>query len=349
MATERPLRILVVITSDQRRGGEIEGVRLAERLARRGLETRALALGASGEPGLDVETLGRSPLSVAALVGLRRAARSVDLVVAHGGSTLPACAMALVAHRTPFVYRSIGDPAAWVTGRVHRWRTGVLMRRAAATVALWPGAAESLASLYRTRSTRVIPNPLAPVGPTIDRREARARLGLPDEGVVVAVVGALSPEKRVDRAVRAVGLLGDAHLLVVGDGPQRAAVEALCAESAAGRSTLTGSLDSVADVYAAADVLVSTSETEGIPGVFLEARLSGCPVVATDVGGVRWALQSLGGGMVLPVDSDDVTISGAVRAAALSGRVGPLLDGHVFDASEVDRQWIELIGEVSRR
>lgn len=349
MATDRPRRVLVVVTSDQRRGGEIEGLGLARRLARRGVETRALALGASAGAGLDVETLGASPLSVRTLIALRRAARSVDLVVAHGGSTLPACALALIAHQTPFVYRSIGDPAAWVSSRAHRWRTGVLMRRARATVALWPGAAQSLQTLYRPRSTRVIPNPLAVTGATISRGEARERFGLSPDVVVVAVVGALSPEKRVDRAVRAVGLLDDAHLLVVGDGPRRAAVEALCAELMPGRSTFTGSLDSVDEVYVAADVVLSTSATEGIPGVFLEARLSGCPVVATDVGGVRWALESLDGGIVLPVDSDESVTSAAVREAVRAGRVGPLPDGHAFDAGEVDRQWIALIGEVSRR
>lgn len=348
MPADRPRRVLVVITSDQRRGGEIEGLRLAERLARRGIETRALALGSSAGDGLDVETLGASPLSARTLVALRSAARSVDLVIAHGGATLPACALALIAHRTPFVYRSIGDPAAWVSGRLHRWRTGVLMRRAVATVALWPAAAQSLQTLYRPRSTRVIPNPLAAAGAVISRGEARERLGLSQEGLVVAVVGALSPEKRVDRAVRAVGRLEDAHLLVVGDGPQRASVEALCAELMPGRSTLTGSLDSVDEVYAAADVVLSTSATEGIPGVFLEARLSGCPVVATDVGGTRWALESLGGGIVVPADSDASATSAAVRAAAGAGRIGPLHDGHAFDADEVDRQWIALIDDVSR-
>ena len=81
-------------------------------------------------------------------------------------------------------------------------------------------------------------------------------------------------------------------LLVVGDGPDRAAVEESAGRKLGDRAVFTGVLDSVADVYAAIDVLVLTSATEGMPGVMIEAALSGVPVVAPDVGAVRWLFDN---------------------------------------------------------
>ncbi|MFD0350243.1 glycosyltransferase [Kitasatospora aburaviensis] len=77
---------------------------------------------------------------------------------------------------------------------------------------------------------RTIPNARAadrypPVADEAGRRAARQALGLPADGPLVAWLGAIAPEKRLDLALDALDRLPDVRLAVAGDGPQRAALE----------------------------------------------------------------------------------------------------------------------------
>ena len=119
--------ILHIVASTDRRGAETFAVDLSARLAALGWrsETVALAPGRSG--GLDLESLGDAPLSLRTLQRLRRRTRSSNVVVAHGSTTLPACALALSGSGRPFVYRNIGDPYHWATSRLRRLRTAAFL------------------------------------------------------------------------------------------------------------------------------------------------------------------------------------------------------------------------------
>ncbi|MBL9078721.1 MAG: glycosyltransferase [Planctomycetes bacterium] len=150
-----------------------------------------------------------------------------------------------------------------------------------------------------------------------DRSAARAELGLPAAGRIVLGVGRLVPGKGFDLAVRALPTLpADVTLVLVGDGPERAALQA----AGGARLRCLGALPpaGTAAAYRAADVLVLPSEREGWPNVVTEALASGLRVVATRVGGIP---QILGdhepvdprlGALVPPRD-------GAALAAALAG------------------------------
>ena len=343
-------RILVVVTSTDRRGAEIDGCRLAEELTARGLPARAVALAAGSTPHpLDIPTLGRRPLGVRTLWALRRLARRHDLVIAHGSTSLPACALALAGTSVPFVYRSIGDPTRWSRGRLHRARTGLLMRRARHVVALWDDAARAISVLYRVPSVQVavVPNARdrrAPASP-VDRSAERARLGAAHEDVLVLVVAALSSEKRVDRVVDAVDEDPVLRLAVAGDGPLRAD---LVARSTGDRVRFVGVVEDTTSLYAAADVVALLSETEGMPGVLLEADLAGCPVVATAVGAVP-ALHAAGlRGVVVAPDADTATIRRALHEAAATGRVATVGE-RPWDWSVVGAAWADLVDRLARR
>ena len=122
---------------------------LATELSRRGVVTTAVALSPSDGPSpLGLEALGPTPLGHGTLRALRVRAQAVRVVVAYGSKTLPACALALAGCRTPFVYRSIGDPSAWAGGRLRRMRTATLLRRAAHVVALSSRAGCQIERLY---------------------------------------------------------------------------------------------------------------------------------------------------------------------------------------------------------
>ena len=120
----------------------------------------------------------------------------------------------------------------------------------------------------------------------VDRAATRAALHLP--APLVVSVGNLVALKGHDIVVRAVASLPDTHLRIVGQGPERAALEALVASLGAGaRIALTGPLPhaDVARLLAAADVMALASEREGLANAWVEAIASGTPVVATPVGG----------------------------------------------------------------
>jgi len=108
-----------------------------------------------------------------------------------------------------------------------------------------------------------------------------ARTGPP----LVIAVGRLQHQKRFDRLLRAwerVRCPG-AKLCIIGEGPERAALEALAADlGLADRVEMPGYSPEVASWLAKADAFVLSSDYEGLPAVVLEAMAFNCPVVSTD-------------------------------------------------------------------
>lgn len=352
-ADGRP-RTLIVVASTRRRGAEIEGLQLCEELRRLGFEAevRALVAAAAADGGLAVEALGGHPRSPLTLWRLRRVARRFDVVVAYGSVTLAACAIGLLGSRVPFVYRSIGDPEQWVRGRLHRFRTGVLFRRAARVVALWPQAAADLGRLYRVSNDRlsVIPNArpadcLSP--PTVEQREAARRaLEVPKNAHVVAMIGSLSEEKQVDLAIRAIAKVPEVILLIAGGGPLRMAFEALARELAPSRVRFVGVTDSPTEVLHASDLLLLTSRTEGMPGVVLEAGLCALPTVSTSVGAIDELVEHGVSGQIVPASDVDLiaeAIRSVVPVAAEMGARARIRMSDRFTWDVVARCWAGLL------
>jgi sugar transferase (PEP-CTERM/EpsH1 system associated) len=123
-----------------------------------------------------------------------------------------------------------------------------------------------------------------------DPGAARARLGVPAAGFHVGCVARLAAVKDHATLLRAFAIVRrerpDAHLTLVGDGPERAA---LAAESARlgldGAVHFVGARRDIAAVLPAFDVFALSSTSEGISLTLLEAAAAGLPIVATRVGG----------------------------------------------------------------
>ena len=138
--------------------------------------------------------------------------------------------------------------------------------------------------------------------------EARARLGLPDDGPIVSFVGKLVPRKGVDTLIEAMGLLarrpGGAPLLVAaGIGEMRPGLEAPAAElGVADRVGFVGKIahDDVGWWMSAGDVFVLPSLSEGLPTVVCEAMNCGRPVVATAVDGTPEIVRDGETGLLVP-------------------------------------------------
>ncbi|MFL6332377.1 MAG: glycosyltransferase [Pyrinomonadaceae bacterium] len=156
-------------------------------------------------------------------------------------------------------------------------------------------------------------------------RELRSRLGLGAGERVVLAVGRLSREKAHADLLRAFARLAreevgaGAQLVIVGDGPERAPLDTLAAEAGLdGRVIFAGQSGDVAPFYAAADLFVLPSHSEGSPYALLEAMAAGLPVVATAVGGVPEIVSD--GESALLVPPRDEQALAAALARALSDR-----------------------------
>lgn len=303
-------RILHLISSNERRGAEVFACELADHLRGVGHEVRVMAVAPSaGGEVLDCEIAGASrsdPRGIAAAVA---AARWSDVVVSFGSTSLITGALCARVARRPFVYRNIGDPGVWGATRLAGLRIGAPVRSAAAVVALYPGAKDTLVERYHLDAGRVriiprgVPADRFAPADTEGREVARKRLGLEPTGRWLAYVGALSPEKDPLLALDVLGRLpDDVGLVMAGGGPMEDEVRAAAARFG-DRAVVLGRVSDVRDVLSAADVLVLTSRTEGIPGVVIEAGLSGVATVATTVGGVPYVIDDGVTGRLVPLDA----------------------------------------------
>jgi glycosyltransferase involved in cell wall biosynthesis len=348
-----PPRVLLLATSTQPRGAESFAVALAEGLESRGLQVRLRALTpATVDGALPMTTLGVSALGPATLLRLRREILWADLVVACGSTTLPASVVSSWATGRPVIYQNIGDPVYWANTRRRRLRVRFLLRRTAAVAAI---TEESAARLHRVfgvprRRLQVLRNgrdtKTFRVPSAREVQRAREELSLSPGQQLVATIGALSPEKRVDVAISAIGALPTVQLLVVGEGPCRSSLERHAASVAPGRVLFLGNRGDVRRVLQAVDAVVLTSESEGVPGVLIEAGLCGRPVVATDVGFVSEVVADGVTGKLVPPD-DPAAVAQALREVLVRRQqLGSAARAHCasrFDLERVCDEWAELI------
>jgi len=143
---------------------------------------------------------------------------------------------------------------------------------------------------YDARRISVIPNGVASV-PSTDPDEARrlrSKFGIRQDTIVVSLVAALRPEKRIGdfvEIIRRVRDLGhDVEGLVAGGGSQLESLRELARASGQG-VRLLGEVKDVDDVWAITDIACLTSQHEVLSMTLLEAMAYGIPLVATDVGG----------------------------------------------------------------
>jgi teichuronic acid biosynthesis glycosyltransferase TuaC len=134
-----------------------------------------------------------------------------------------------------------------------------------------------------------------------DRDEARASLGI--TGPIIISVGALIPRKAHHRTIGALPALPGVTLTILGEGPERARLQALAQRlCVADRVRMPGNIPhaELPRHYAAADVSVLASTREGWANVLLESMACGTPVVASDIPGNPEVVQGRAAGLIVP-------------------------------------------------
>jgi glycosyltransferase involved in cell wall biosynthesis len=137
------------------------------------------------------------------------------------------------------------------------------------------------------------------------RRASRARVGIPEDALVIGFVGRLTRDKGIAELAEAWGTLRAReprlHLLVVGWDELGPGLEAVgAALRADARVRCTGPVDDAAPLYAAMDVLALPTYREGFPNVALEAAAAGLPVVGTATPGCQDAVLDGVTGRLVP-------------------------------------------------
>jgi glycosyltransferase involved in cell wall biosynthesis len=236
------------------------------------------------------------------------------------------------------------DPSKAGSPHRHAWLRApikYLLERADRLVGQSRNTLEHVESIYGVRRK----TELIPLG--IERppevASARAAFGLANDAFVMVTVGRVVPRKATVRLVKALEAAErpNAHLLIVGDGPdceavRRAAVEAHLAD----RVHLTGQLSEERkfQALASADVFVSASQHEGFGLVFLEAMAYRLPIICFDHGGQTDFLVSGETGFVVRLNDHDSFTRAIVQlhdSPPLAKRMGQ------FNANRVEDYFID--------
>ncbi len=211
-----------------------------------------------------------------------------------------------------------------------------LARRTAALIAVSEQVRDELVAMRIAPASRfaVIPygfdlsRPIDPEGRL--RATTRAELGLSPDTFAVGWVGRLTDIKKPLDLVRTLDALDgrgtDAVLVLVGDGPERPATEALARElGMADRVRFVGYRRELDPWYASFDAFLLASANEGTPVAAIEALAAERPVVATDVGGVGAVVEEGRSGFLAPAGDPGALASALARLAAdpeLRARMG---------------------------
>jgi glycosyltransferase involved in cell wall biosynthesis len=197
----------------------------------------------------------------------------------------------------------------------------------------------------------VLPPGVPDEGPG-DSDAARRTLGLPaDPAPVVAFIGRLSDVKRPDRFLAAAELVAavrpDAIFLIAGDGEQRARLEALPRRADV---RFLGWRGDVGTILAASDVVVVTSDNEGMPVTLIEAAMVGRVCVTTDVGSAGEVVRDGVTGRVVARDAGAVAdaISGLLADPVTRAAMGTAARVHARTAFG-EEALLGLLAEVYRR
>lgn len=173
--------------------------------------------------------------------------------------------------------------------------------------------------------------------PVADREAARAALGL--LGPTLLSVGHLIERKRNHLTIEALARLPEHTLLLVGDGPEKPALQTLAEKlGVAGRVRFLG-VKPHAELplyYAAADLMVLASSREGWANVLLEAMACGTPVLATPAWGAREAVSAPEAGLVLDQATSMALAAGVRRLLAAPpdrARTRAYAEGYSWEAT----------------
>jgi glycosyltransferase involved in cell wall biosynthesis len=164
-----------------------------------------------------------------------------------------------------------------------------------------------------------IPNavPIADLRRRAEEGPGRADLGLPEDARLVVQVARFKSQKRQLTTLHTVARLrerlGEVHAVFLGEGTEEGKVREEAERLGADWAHFLGFREDAPAVVALSDLSVLPSSGEGLPMSLIESIALGVPTVATDVGDVRWLLETTGGGVAVPPGDDEAFFDACAR------------------------------------
>jgi glycosyltransferase involved in cell wall biosynthesis len=215
--------------------------------------------------------------------------------------------------------------------------------------------AEALALGIPLTQLTLIPNgvDLQHFKPENSGRAFRRSLKLSATVPLVGFVGRLALEKGPETFIRMASQVRqrcpDAHYVIVGDGPLKASLARTISKAGLGKCVhLAGVWPDTSEVYPALDIVVQTSNSEGMPLTLLEAMASGCPVIGTAVGGVPEIIEVGETGFVYAAGDSTAMAEGVINlllSASMRHQMGKAARMRVKEKFNLQRN-IQLTAEV---
>jgi len=329
--------VAVVMRALEGGGAQRDMILLCNALAAQGVRLAVLALRPEGplrpllDPTIRVVAIPGGRIRYA-IPGLRRVLRTMaPRLVVSSESNLNLCTLVAVrtlprAQRPKVVLREVGSPSIaqahdpYLQNRIAYRVLRRLYRYADRVITLTDGARHDLARNFAVPERRIsVMRANAVISPDTAARIASWDGEAGREGDLIVSVGRLSPEKDHRLLVRALALLRPDRpwrLALVGDGPERPALEALVREvGLARRITFTGFVNDPFAWMMRARLAVCSSVYEGLGNAIIEALACGTAVVASDCPyGPREILQGGRYGALVPV-GDAPALAGAIETA----------------------------------
>lgn len=328
-------RILHVVHSLDHGGTEHVLTMVAAELAPRGFDIHVCCLDDSGQlaerlPADHVHALHRRPgFRPATAAALRGQIRRIcpDLLHTHNYGPLLYSAPAVLWGKTvPILHGEHGQLLP-----EHRMPRHCVMRRLLYTACrrihtvstsqceellhLFPGVRRKLVPIVNgVDAKRFEPG---------NKRERREQLGLPADGILIGIVGRFSAGKRHVPLVESMAFLpATAGLVIIGDGPERPAIDAAVAASPAReRIFLLGHQDDPLPALQALDLLAIPSVAEGLSNALLEAMACGIPAIGNDACGNSEAIVHGENGWVFPMPTSADIAARLAEAVANPARL----------------------------
>ena len=234
-------------------------------------------------------------------------ASNPDVIHGHGITVLPALALAGMLTGLPVVLTLHN---IFKASRLQSLVLKQLCRRVH-MIAVSDAILASVAMLGGLSAQRIY-NGVTVRDEVVSKGDARKALGLDPSATIVLSVARLAPEKGLNFLAAAATDI-PASFFIVGDGPERQSL------STNKTLQLVGHVTDPWLWYCAADVVAVPSLTEGLGLSAIEALSAGCPVVATDVGGLPEVITNDGLGTCVPA-GDVTALASAINHQLTAGR-----------------------------
>jgi glycosyltransferase involved in cell wall biosynthesis len=308
------VKVLLVDLETEWRGGQNQALLLLKGLRDRGHEAQLVAANGSalaeraGASGVHVHFVSRGIFRFPAAWKVREVLRSGLFDIAHANEPHAVTAVWLGlwerrnALRVPFVIsRRVGYPIGKSPLAQARYRATARI----IAISRWSAERAVGSGIPEQKVTIVYEGVGIPTLPPLGKRAAaRSRWGVTEDTFLLGCVGVLSPDKGQESLIRALAGVRSKHsgvrLLLAGDGPCRARLEALARELGLRDAVIfAGFVADVEEVYAALDLFLLPSFFEALSNALMSAMAHALPSIAFNCGGPAEVIEDGKSGLLI--------------------------------------------------